>query len=249
MESRVGWLRGAIFAHRGFHDTTGQGAKGRMTGWVENSTSAIAGAVRFGYGVECDVQISADGVAMVFHDAMLDRLTHVQGAVADHTAAVLTRVPIAGTRDTIPTLAEALAIIGGKVPLLIEVKLGRKQPEALLCGAVVEALSGYQGQVAAMSFDPRVPKWFAREAEAIPCGLVIDKADMSGWRATLMSRWTLKRCKAEFVAVDVRGLPSEAVALWRETMPVACWTVRRDIQRELALAGADALIVEGDGFA
>ena len=117
MESRVGWLRGATFAHRGFHDTTGSGAKGRMTGWVENSASAIAGAVRFGYGVECDVQISADGVAMVFHDATLGRLTHVQGAVADHAAAVLTRDDQAGlvhelAGDTSYTLAEFAAEVG-----------------------------------------------------------------------------------------------------------------------------------------
>ena len=249
MESRVGWLRGAVFAHRGLHDTTGQGAQGRMTGWVENSPSAIAGAVRFGYGVECDVQISADGQALVFHDATLDRLTHVRGLVAEHAAAVLGHVPLAATRDTIPTLAQVLDIIGGKVPLLIEVKLERGQAEAPLCRAVAAALQGYDGPVAAMSFDPRVPKWFAREAQAIPCGLVVDRQDMCGWRATCMSRWTLPRSRAEFVAVDVRGLPSEAVARWREAMPVACWTVRRETQRALALACADALIAEGDGFA
>ena len=245
MESRVGWLRGAVFAHRGLHDTT----RGRMTGWVENSSSAIAGAVRFGYGVECDVQISADGQAMVFHDATLDRLTHVRGLVAEHTAAVLGHVPLAATRDTIPTLAQVLDIIGGKVPLLVEVKLERGQAEAPLCRAVAAALQGYDGPVAVMGFDPRVPKWFAREAENIPCGLVIDGKDLRGWRAARMNRWTLPCSKAEFVAVDVRALPCAVVARWRESMPVACWTVRREIQRALALAGADALIAEGDGFA
>jgi len=240
---RITWLRGLTIAHRGLHSASHLGA-----GLAENSPSAIEAAVRFGYAIECDVQISADNQAMVFHDETLDRLTHVQGPVASHPAAILQRIPIAGTRDTIPTLAQILAIIAGKVPLLIEIKLAEKQPCEPLCQAAATALAAYQGPVAVMSFNPRVPKYFAQHHPDTPHGLVIEAKDMTGWRAKRMTAWTLPRSRAQFAAVDLTGLPSEACARWRETMPIATWTVRREIQRTLGLAHADALIVEGDGF-
>jgi glycerophosphoryl diester phosphodiesterase len=245
--SRVDWLRGLTIAHRGYHAAHRTGPLW-ASGWVENSPSAIAGAVRAGLGVECDVQISADGQAIVFHDESLDRLTHVTGPLTAHPAAILQRIPIGGSRDTIPTLAQVLDIIAGQVPLLIEIKLAPKQNPAPLCEVVTKALENYPGPVAVMSFSPKAPKWFAVHAPHIPRGLVIDAKDMTGWRAKCMTRWTLPRSHAEFAAIDIRALPNSAAALWRETMPLATWTVRRDFQRDLALAHADALIAEGDGL-
>jgi glycerophosphoryl diester phosphodiesterase len=107
---RIGWLRGLTVAHRGLHDPDGQGLA-----LAENSPSAFAAAVRAGLAIECDVQITADGEAVVFHDFDLDYTTHVQGRVADYLAATLRHVPIAGTRDMIPTLADLLALVRGQV--------------------------------------------------------------------------------------------------------------------------------------
>lgn len=240
---RGDWLRGLTIAHRGLHGASYLGA-----GQAENSLSAFATALRFGYAIEADLRLSADGQAMVFHDATLDRLTHVQGPLAAHPAAILQRIPLGATRDTIPSLAQLLAAVNGGVPLLLELKLEPGEPHAPLCAAVAAALAGYSGSVAVMSFDQRVPKWFSLEQPNLLRGLVVAARQMSGWRARSFTGWSMPRAAAEFLAVDLAGLPSPACARWRETRPVLAWTIRREIQRDLALAHADGLIVEADGF-
>ena len=99
-------------AHRALHGP----------GRPENSRAAIRAAVAAGYGIEIDVQPSADGVAMVFHDADLDRLTGTAGPIRGRTAADLARLPLHGGDEGIPTLAEVLALVAGRVPLLVEIK-------------------------------------------------------------------------------------------------------------------------------
>src|SRR6056297_1261202 len=101
-------------AHRGYHDA----AAGR----IENSRSAFAAAMEAGYGIELDVQLSRDGVAMVFHDTMLDRLTDETGPVRDRGAAALQDIGLTGSRDTIQTLTQVLRAIDGTVPVLVEIK-------------------------------------------------------------------------------------------------------------------------------
>ena len=112
---RCDWLTTLVYAHRGYHDA--QGAR------VENSPAAFAAAIDAGLGIECDVQRSRDGQAVVFHDEDLARLTGVQGRVADESAAALTQIALRGSTDRIPLLATVLAQVGGRVPLLIEVKI------------------------------------------------------------------------------------------------------------------------------
>ena len=244
MAERVDWLRGAVIAHRGLHDTTRSDAI-----WAENTLSAFAAAIAAGYGIECDVRLAGDGTAVVFHDATLDRLTHARGPVRDHGMEVLSLLPICGTRVVVPTLVQVLDLVDGRVPLLIEVKVERRENVAALCEAVALVLARYAGPLAIMSFDHRVPQWFAAHAPDVPRGMVVEARDMRGWRA----RWRMPRlfskAEIEFLAVDIRGLPDDTVARWRETWPIATWTVRRAVQRDVALAHADALIAEGDGLA
>ena len=101
-------------AHRALHDV----ARGRP----ENSRAAIRAAIAAGYGIEIDVQLSADGAAMVFHDYALDRLTHNSGAVRLRSADELKAVPLKGGGEGIPDLPEVLRLVAGQVPLLIELK-------------------------------------------------------------------------------------------------------------------------------
>ncbi|OZA01967.1 MAG: hypothetical protein B7Y02_17125 [Rhodobacterales bacterium 17-64-5] len=127
-------------AHRGLHDA----AQGR----IENSASAFAAAIAAGYGIELDVQRSADDVAVVFHDDDMDRLTDATGAFRDRTAAELGRTLLAGGTDTIPTLQEVLALVAGRVPLLIEIKENwntMQDTDGILEQSVAEALVGYGG--------------------------------------------------------------------------------------------------------
>ena len=101
-------------AHRALHD--------RSAGRPENSPAAIRAAVEAGYAIEIDVQGTSDGQAVVFHDEWMERLTEATGFVKDYTAAELGRITLRHSTDTIPTLPQVLAIVAGRVPLLIEIK-------------------------------------------------------------------------------------------------------------------------------
>jgi len=240
---RIDWLAGATFAHRGLHDLRDGGL------WVENSPSAFRAAIAAGFGIECDVRLSADGVAMVFHDATLERLTHAQGPLTAQPAAVLRRIPLAGTRDTITSLAEVLVLVDGRVPLLIEVKRDGGAKAAALCAGVALALAGYHGPHAVMSFDPRVPAWFARHHPATPRGLVMRNADTPGPMGPLLRHLALWRARPDFCALDIADLPSHFAARQRAAgIRLASWTVNSPELLARARACVDAVIAEGAGL-
>lgn len=221
------------FAHRGLHGA----------GRIENSRAAFAAAIARGHGIELDVQASRDGRAMVFHDHTLERLTGAQGRVADRDAAELARIELAGSNETIPTLAEILDRIGGRVPLLMEVK-AKTRDVAALCAAVAADLADYQGAAGVMSFNPEVGRWFADHAAATIRGLVVTH-EGKGWHGPI-ERWlALRRAAPHFLAVDVRNLPTRFAARARTRgMPVFTWTCRTPEQRVLATRYADQPIYE-----
>ncbi|WP_295636863.1 glycerophosphodiester phosphodiesterase family protein [Novosphingobium sp.] len=238
---RVAWLREADYAHRGLHGADGV---------PENSPAAFARAIAEGLGIECDVQRTSDGQAVVFHDFELDRLTGESGDVIDHSAAQLGRIVLSGTSDGIPTLQRLLQQVGGRVPLLIEVKSRKGLRVAPLCLAVRRVLEGYRGPVAVMSFDPRVSRWFATHSHHVVHGLVVSERDKSRFLRALRTRMTLWVARPEFVAWDVRDLPSKLAAKQRKRgLPLLTWTVRDDRLRQRAERYADAPIAEGEGIA
>lgn len=209
---------------------------------VENSGGALAEAVGRGFGIELDVQLSRDGEAMVFHDYELDRLTGETGAVAARTAAELKAIRLSRCDEALPTLAEALAIIG-RAPLLIEVKSSPRV--ARLCAAVARALSDHEGPVGVMSFNPEAGAWFARHRPSVLRGLVVTEERKKGFRGRIERRLALWRAKADFLAYDIRDLPSPfAAAARRRGLPVYTWTVRSEPDRARAAARADQIIFE-----
>jgi glycerophosphoryl diester phosphodiesterase len=226
---------GAVpFAHRGLHGG----------GRVENSGAAIAAAVAQGYGVELDVQLSRDGEAMVFHDYELDRLTVGQGAVAARTASELQALTFNAGAGAMPRLAQALALIGGRSPLLIEVKSPDRRV-ARLCAAVARAVEGYGGRFGVMSFNPEVGAWFARHAPQALRGLVVTESGRRGARGRIERALGLWRARPDFLAFDIRDLPSPFAAAARDRgLPVYTWTVRSDGDRVRAAAHADQSIFE-----
>jgi glycerophosphoryl diester phosphodiesterase len=218
------------FAHRGLHGS----------GRIENSRAAFEAAIAAGHGIELDVQASRDGEAIVFHDYELERLTQGFGAVRTLEAAELGRIRLNDSEETIPTLAEILALIGGRAPLLIEVKSpGRRV--AQLNRRVAAALSGYQGPVAAMSFNPEVCHWLARNAPAVLRGLVVTEQG-KGARGIWQRSFALWRAKPDFLAYDIRDLPSRFAAA--SGLPVLTWTVRGADDRARAASHADQIIYE-----
>jgi glycerophosphoryl diester phosphodiesterase len=238
--ARVGWLKGVTYAHRGLH---GQGR-------VENSAGAFAAAIAAGLGIECDVQRTADGRAVVFHDWELDRLTGAAGPVAARSIAELTRIALRGVDETIPTLRDLLDLVAGRVPLLIELKSRDDRPVSPLCRAVLRDLEGYRGPHAVMSFDPRAGHWFAAHSPATVRGLVVSEADARTFGGAVKRHAALWRAKPDFLAYDLRDLPSRFAAAQRARgLPVLTWTVATAALRQRALAHADGWICESEGVA
>lgn len=240
--AKVQWLGEWTFAHRGLH----------AAGVPENSPAAFGAAIARTMGIECDVQRSRDGVAMVFHDAELDRLTAETGPVAARTAAELAQIGLSGGSDTIPTLRQVLDEVAGQVPLLIEIK-SPKDPDGRLgslCLAVRRVLEGYLGQHAIMSFDPRIVRWFADHSPLTLRGLVVTEQDDTALPGMVRRRLSLWHAKPQFLAYDIRDLPSRFASGQRERgLPVLTWTVRSPELAERARAHADAAIAEGAGVA
>lgn len=236
--ARVDWLRGAFFAHRGLHGA----------GIPENSLAAFAAAAARGLGAECDVQLTADGEAVVFHDFTLERLTGQPGTVIGHNAAALAAMPLAVGDETIADLHSLLDLVAGRVPLLIELKSRRRWPIAQLCAAVQRALAGYRGAHGIMSFDPRAPAWFARHAPDTPRGLIVSEEGRHALRDDWQRHLALWRARPDFLAYDIRDLPSRFAGMQRlRGIPVVSWTVRSPALLVRADVHADAPIAEGTG--
>lgn len=235
-------------AHRALHDI----AAGRP----ENSRAAVRAAIEAGYGIEIDVQLSADGEAMVFHDYHLARLTAQSGPVRQRPAQDLAGVTLTGGDEGIPTLPEILALVAGKVPLLIEIK---DQDGALganvgaLEQAVGAALVGYPGPVAVMSFNPHAVAAMAWHAPDVARGLVTEAFKAGEWplvpaatRERLAGIPDFDAVGASFVSHDRTDLGAGSVAaLKARGVPVLCWTVRSPEEEAAARRIADNITFEG----
>ncbi len=165
-ERRVAWLADWKYAHRGLH-----GAR-----VPENSLAAFAAAIDRGMGIELDVHRAGDGRPVVFHDWTLERLTGESGPLAGRTSVELGAIGLTGSDQTIPSLRQVLALVGGRAALLIEVKSRRETRIAPLCMTVRRELEGYRGPHAVIGFDPRVIRWFSRHSPQTPRGLSFTEA-------------------------------------------------------------------------
>lgn len=235
-------------AHRAFHDK----AQGRP----ENSAAAIRAAIAAGYGIELDVQPSSDGRAMVFHDYDLGRLTGQHGAIAQHSAADLAQIPLLGGAEGIPTLREVLALVAGRVPLLIELKDqdGAMGPNVgTLERAVAEDLRNYAGDAALMSFNPHAVAALSAAAPDRACGLTTCLFNVEHW--PLLPEHTRDRLRAipdfeavgaSFISHNWHELAAPRVAeLKAEGANVLCWTIRSPEEEALARRVAQNITFEG----
>lgn len=247
MNLRPDWLTARPIAHRGLHD--------RTDGRIENSPAAALAAVERGFAIECDVQLSADGEAMVFHDFALDRLTGETGPVAARTAAELGRTRLKDSTDTIPTLPAFLDLIAGRVPLVVEIK-SRFDGDLRLTRRVAEVLSGRSDPVAIKSFDPDpIVCLRAAALPGVPLGVVAEARYEHGeWKSLsdekkveLPNLLHYERTRPDFLSWRVDDLPHAAPHLCRVGLglPVMTWTVRTPEQRTRAGRWADQIVFEG----
>ncbi|WP_371169539.1 glycerophosphodiester phosphodiesterase family protein [Aliiroseovarius sp. 2305UL8-7] len=235
-------------AHRAYHDI---GA-----GRPENSRAAILAAIEHGYGIELDLQLSKDAEAMVFHDYDMTRLTGTKGPIQQQTSIELGRIDLKHGNEGIPTFSEVLELVGGRVPLLVELKDqdGAMGPRVgALERATAKALEEYHGDVALMSFNPHSVAALSKLETNRPLGLTTEAFLQknnpfvpAATRNYLRDIPDFERVGASFISHDVNDLKNEAVArLKAQNVPVLCWTVRSSEAETEARKVADNITFEG----
>lgn len=234
-------------AHRALHDV----AQGRP----ENSRAAIRAAIAGGYGIEIDLQLSADNQALVFHDYDLSRLTDARGPIRLHSAERAAEIRLKyGDGEAIPTLREVLSLVAGQVPLLIELKDqdGAMGPDiGPLEAATAAGLNGYQGPVAVMSFNPHSMVEMARLAPHTPRGLVTSDFNSADWPlsdetcAYLRDIPDFQSSLAAFISHDHSDLANPRVQELRQQVPVLCYTIKSPETEAAARRFADNVTFEG----
>lgn len=245
MRNRFGEAWDLLFhppiAHRGLWSPDGA---------PENSLGAFQAACAGGYGIELDVQLSADGEAMVFHDATLERMTGESGRVRDRSAADLADLRLKGSDEKIPTLLETLAVIGHRAMVHIELKTpaGDVGP---LERRVHEVIADHNGPLAVIGFNAYSHAWFAQHYPGVLRGLdsysyADDRKLSPEQRRAYAALEHVEVARPHFLALGLDMLPSERAAKLRAGgMPVVAWTVRQPSQWEALKGCCDNLIFEG----
>jgi glycerophosphoryl diester phosphodiesterase len=216
----------------------------------ENSLGAFQAAAAAGYGVELDVQLSADGEAMVFHDASLARMTGAEGKLAERTATELAELRLAGTDERIPTLAETLALVGKRAMVHIELKTpyGAVGP---LEQRVHEILIDHVGPTCVIGFNPYSHAWFAERHPGVLRGLDSYSYDRAphmneAQRQSFARLEHVAIARPHFLALGLDMLPGELAAQHRARgLPIVAWTVKEPAQWQAIKDGCDNLIFEG----
>ena len=237
-------------AHRGLHD--------HRVRRIENSAAAFEAAIASGFGIECDVRFAAGGLPVVFHDAHAQRLLGIDAATDTLSEAQLCELAYAdGSR--VMTFEAFLALVGGRVPVLAEVKSNRSLPPPAFVAELSRLATCYKGPLALMSFDHEWMAAFRERAPEVARGLVVSSAgrdqsvtapDRAGPQGEAPSDLLVAsdRIDASFAAFDIKDLPTSASQALRRIrrIPVFAWTVRAPAELQAAISWADAPIFEGD---
>lgn len=241
-----GWLTARPVAHRGLHDAA--------RGVIENMPAAARAAISGNFAIECDVQLTADGEAMVHHDDALGRLTEGSGALLAKTAAELRAVTFKDTSERMMSLGELCALVAGRVPLVVEVK-SHFDGDRKLVKRMADVLDTYSGPVVGMSFDPDQVLALREIMPKLPRGIVAQRDYDDGYWKKLAPEQRDRmlylrhglRTEPHFVAFWVNQLPAPAPWIARNIFgcPLLAWTVRTSEQRERAARYADQMIFEG----
>ena len=240
------WLTARPIAHRGLHDAA--------RGIIENMPGAVQAAIAGNFSIEVDIQLTADGEAMVHHDDALGRLTEGSGALLGKTAAELKAVTFKSTPERMMSLGDLCTLVAGRVPLVIEVK-SHFDRDRRLVSRMAEVLSSYSGPAVGMSFDPDQVLVLRELMPLRARGIVAEreyteedwpKASPEQRRGMSHLRHAF-RTRPHFVAYWVNELPAAAPWIARHVfgLPLLTWTVRTPDQRTRAARHADQMIFEG----
>jgi len=235
MNNNDHWILERPIAHRGLHDGN------QLV--PENSLAAFQKAMAQNYPLELDLQLLKDGTVIVFHDDDLQRACGVPTTISESALADLKDLRLFHSEETIPTLAETLAFVNGKVPLLIELKNGGlgKQLEK----NTLKVLSDYQGEVALQSMNPFTVRWLKKHYKGL-VGQVATRYEKPTLLRPILNYFQLnKRMKLDFVAYDKSFLPNKTVAYFKEQgLPILCWTIVSAQEANHYQAYCDTIIFE-----
>lgn len=232
-------------AHRGYFDNDSAAP--------ENSLAAFQRAIDHGYAIELDTQLSADGTVVVLHDKSLLRSSGVDRNVQDMTDAELASCTLFNSSEKVPTFAEALKLINGQVPLLVEIKGEAGDDVAAISKATAELLDKYDGVYVVQSFNPFALQWFKENRPNVPRGLLSKDfiADGEGQsvvnRAALTSMLTNVAARPNFISYELKSdgqLTFEAMQQLSD-LPCFAWTLKSQEELDKAkAAGFDGFIFD-----
>lgn len=231
------WLVKQKIAHRGLHDEVSP----------ENSLSAFKKAVEKGYAIETDVQMTADGILLAFHDEILDRMTDGKGLISQKNFNEICNYTLKNSEEKIPLLSEVLSLVGGKVPLLIEIKSHKNiGPEEEKIKAMLEK---YDGQYAFQSFNPFIVKWFKDNMPDVKSGVLssfFKDVKLSVFQKIILKNlWLNKLAKPDFISYNVDDAANfKKLTKIKGTLPILFWTVRSTEQMRLVSEKCDNIIFE-----
>ena len=230
---------GVHYAHRGLFDNEGDAP--------ENSLKAIKKAVAAGYGIEFDVQLSKDDIPVVFHDASLKRICGIDGKVWEYTLEELQQMKLAKSEETIPTFADVLAAVDGKVPLIIEYKMDRVDTKVCVLGN--ELLKDYKGTYCVESFHPFAVKWYRENRPEIMRGQLSEDYAKDGKRKLYL--WIMTQLltnfmtRPDFIAYNHRDAENLSRRLCRKMGSLAVtYTIKNQEQYEKAKPHFDLFIFD-----
>lgn len=236
------WLTARPIAHRGLHDSA--------HGVVENTLAAARAAIAKNYAIECDLQLSRDSEAIVFHDETLTRLIGINGDIADYDAAELTSLHYRGADACVATFADLLDAVASRVPLIVELKSRFDGDERLSLRAAALAET-YAGPLAFQSFDPQMLRQLRARRTTRPLGL-IGEADYRAedWpeldAATRDRLDDVQEMQLDFLAWNVHDLPHALPQRCaKQGLQILAWTIRSAADRVHAAKWADQIIFEG----
>jgi len=238
--SDIGWLLERPIAHRGYHSGDGR--------CPENSLAAFEAAIKKRFPIELDVRLLKDGNAVVFHDANAKRMTGIDAAIGELVLSDLKYITLLGSQACIPLLEEALDLINGRVPALVEIK--NTGMPGKLEKRVAQVLSAYLGRVAVQSFNPHSLRWFNIQLPSIPRGQVagiMDDLDLPVFERFFIKNLLLNRISMpQFIPYECKNLPSFPASLARKRgIPILAWTVTTREEQKKVIPFCDNVIFEG----
>ena len=219
-------------AHRGLHDIS--------KGIPENSLTAFQRAAQAGYGMEMDLQLTRDGKLVVFHDATLQRMCGVNKKLTDLTYEELQTYPLMETKERIPLFEDVLKVVGGKTPLIVEMKAEGKCFRATKMAC--EMLSNYQGLYCMESFHPLCMWWVRRHYPKILRGQLsmnyfIEEAGRPFYQKLVMTSMIFNVfSRPDFIAYKHSQREQFSYHLLRKLYRVenVAWTIRSQEELEQA---------------